>query len=263
MKFETIEFSVDSGVAKLIFNRPHRLNSFNAQMHEEIQAVMTTVTADDAIRCLLISAKGRGFCAGQDLADPEVSADIEMPDLGKTLEKRYNPLIRSLTTLEKPVVCAVNGVAAGAGANIAFACDIVLAAESASFIQSFCHIGLVPDCAGSWTLPRLAGRARAMGMVMLGEKISASEAEQWGLIWKCIADDELAIEAESMAKHLATRPTLGLGLIKRAMLASSTNSLEAQLELERDLQREAGASNDYREGVTAFSEKREPKFKGN
>ena len=262
MNFETIEFAIDDGVARLTLNRPDKLNSFNAQMHEEVREAMKTVREDDGIRCLLLDANGRGFCAGQDLSERNVAPDAEVPDLGESLEQKYNPLIRSLTSLEKPVVCAVNGVAAGAGANIALACDIVLAAESARFIQSFCNIGLVPDSGGTWILPRLVGHARAMGLALLGERLSARQAEEWGLIWKCVADDELAAEAGRLAKHLATRPTYGLGLIKRAMLASSANTLDQQLDLERDLQRLAGRSEDYREGVAAFMQKRDPEFKG-
>ena len=262
MNFETIEFAIENGVARLTLNRPEKLNSFNAQMHDEVREALKIVHKDESIRCLLISGNGRGFCAGQDLSDRNVAPDAETPDLGESLEKKYNPLIRSLACLEKPVVCAVNGVAAGAGANIALACDIVLAADSAKFIQSFCNIGLVPDSGGSWILPRLVGHARAMGLALLGDKISARQAEDWGLIWKCVADDDLAAEANRLADHLATRPTKGLGLIKRAMLASSTNSQDAQLDLERDLQRLAGRSEDYREGVSAFMNKRDPEFKG-
>jgi 2-(1,2-epoxy-1,2-dihydrophenyl)acetyl-CoA isomerase len=262
MTFTTIEFVIEDALARLTLNRPDKLNSFNAQMHEEVREAMKTVRRDDSIRCLLVSGNGRGFCAGQDLSDRNVAPDAESPDLGESLEQKYNPLIRSLVKLEKPVICAVNGVAAGAGANIALACDIVIAAESAKFIQSFCNIGLVPDSGGTWTLPRLVGRARALGMVLLGERISARQAEDWGLIWKCVADEELASTAERMARHLATQPTRGLGLIKRAMLASSDNSLDDQLDLERDLQRLAGRSEDYREGVSAFMNKREPEFKG-
>ncbi|MCP4335477.1 MAG: 2-(1,2-epoxy-1,2-dihydrophenyl)acetyl-CoA isomerase [Gammaproteobacteria bacterium] len=262
MTFTTIEFVIEDGLARLTLDRPDRLNSFNAQMHEEVREVMGAVQRDDGIRCLLISGNGRAFCAGQDLSDDDVAPGDDAPDLGKTLERKYNPLIRSLVKLEKPVVCAVNGVAAGAGANIALACDIVVAAESAKFIQSFCSIGLVPDSGGTWTLPRLTGRARALGMALLGERISARQAEDWGMIWKCVADEDLASTTERMARHLATQPTRGLGLIKRAMLASSDNSLDDQLDLERDLQRLAGRSEDYREGVSAFMEKREPEFKG-
>ena len=262
MTFTTIEFVIEDALARLTLNRPDKLNCFNAQMHEEVREAMKTVRRDDSIRCLLVSGNGRGFCAGQDLSDRNVAPDAESPDLGESLEQKYNPLIRSLVKLEKPVICAVNGVAAGAGANIALACDIVIAAESAKFIQSFCNIGLVPDSGGTWTLPRLVGRARALGMALLGERISARQAEDWGLIWKCVADEELASTAERMARHLATQPTRGLGLIKRAMLASSDNSLDDQLDLERDLQRLAGRSEDYREGVSAFMNKREPEFKG-
>jgi len=262
MTFTTIQFVIEGALARLTFNRPDRLNSFNPQMHQEVREALQTVQRDDGIRCLLIGANGRGFCAGQDLSDPDVLPGTDAPDLGATLEQKYNPLIRSLARLEKPVVCAVNGVAAGAGANLALACDIVIAAESAKFIQSFCSIGLVPDCGGSWMLPRLVGRARALGMALLGERISARQAEDWGMIWKCVADEELASTAEQMARQLATQPTLGLGLIKRALMASSDNSLDDQLDLERDLQRLAGRSDDYREGVGAFMEKREPEFKG-
>ncbi len=184
------------------------------------------------------------------------------PDLGASIETNYNPLVRALRDLPMPVVCAVNGVAAGAGANLAFACDIVLAARSASFIQAFCKIGLIPDSGGTWTLPRLVGHARAMGLAMLGDKLSAEQAEAWGLIWKAIDDDTLAGEAAALARHLATQPTHGLALIKRALHASSTNDLDTQLDLERDLQREAGHSRDYREGVAAFIEKRAPRFEG-
>ena len=262
MNFETIEFGVEHGVARLMLNRPDKLNSVNAQMHDELREVMKSVFREPDIRCLLLGGNGRGFCAGQDLSERSFDADAEAPDLGESLEERYNPLIQNLATLEKPVVCAVNGVAAGAGANLALACDIVLAAESADFIQPFCNLGLVPDSGGTWVLPRLVGRARALGLALLGERLCARDAEAWGLIWKCVADDELAAEADKLARHLATRPTLGLGLIKRAMRASATNSLAQQLDLERDLQRLAGRSEDYREGVAAFLQKRDPEFHG-
>lgn len=262
MSFETILFEVKDGFAQLTLNRPDKLNSFNAQMHREIRECMKTVEGDDNIRCLLITGAGRGFCAGQDLGDRDVSPGAEMPDLGDSIEKNYNPLLRRLKQLEKPIICAVNGVAAGAGANIALACDIVLAARSASFIQSFSKIGLVPDSGGTWSLPRLAGHARAMALSMLGDKLSAEQAAEWGMIWKCLDDDELLAEAEKLAAHLATQPTRGLGYIKRAIHASTTNSFEQQLDLERDLQRLAGRTDDYREGVNAFMNKRKPEFSG-
>ena len=213
-------------------------------------------------RCLLITGNGRGFCAGQDLSDRNVAPGTEAPNLGESIEKNYNPLLRTINGLEMPVICAVNGVAAGAGANIALACDIVLAAKSASFIQAFCKIGLVPDSAGTFTLPRLVGSARAMGLAMLGDKIKAEQAEQWGMIWKAVEDDALKDEALAMARHLASQPTKGLALIKRAINASWNNSFDEQLDLERDLQTLAGRTDDYREGVAAFMEKRQPNFTG-
>ncbi len=262
MSYETILFEVRDGVAELTLNRPDKLNSFNTQMHQEIRECMKTVERDNTIRCLLITGAGRGFCAGQDLGDRDVSPGTEMPDLGESIDRNYNPLLRRLKALEKPVICAVNGVAAGAGANIALACDIVLAARSASFIQSFSKIGLVPDSGGTWSLPRLVGHARAMALSMLGDKVSAEQAETWGMIWKCLDDDALQAEAKLLAAHLATQPTRGLGYIKRAIHASGTNSFEQQLDLERDLQRLAGRTEDYRAGVNAFMNKRKPEFSG-
>ena len=238
------------------------MNSFNTQMHGEVRDALKQVKKDGSVRCLLITGNGRGFCAGQDLSDRNVDPNAEMPNLGESIEKNYNPLIRTLQGLEMPVICAVNGVAAGAGANIAFACDIVLAARSASFIQAFCKIGLVPDSGGTWTLPRLVGHARAMALSMLGDKISAEQAQSWGMIWQVIDDEQLKDEALSMAKRLATQPTKGLALIKRAIQSSWDNSFDEQLDLERDLQTLAGRTEDYREGVKAFMEKRQPDFKG-
>lgn len=210
----------------------------------------------------MITGVGRGFCAGQDLNDRNVSVSEQAPDLGYSVETFYNPLIRRLTSLPKPIICAVNGVAAGAGAAIALAGDIVIAAKSASFIQSFCRLGLVPDSGGSWFLPQLAGHARAMGMALLGDKISAEQALQWGMIWQVTENDELTTTVNQLAQHLATQPTYGLGLIKKAIYRAATNTLDEQLDLERDLQRLGGRSEDYREGVDAFLNKREPKFKG-
>lgn len=262
MSYETIEFEITDGVALLTLNRPDSLNSFNTQMHGEVKDALKAVKKSSEARCLLITGNGRGFCAGQDLSDRNVAPGAEMPNLGESIEKNYNPLLRTINGLEMPVICAVNGVAAGAGANIAFACDIVLAAKSASFIQAFCKIGLVPDSAGTFTLPRLVGQARAMGLAMLGDKIKAEQAEQWGMIWKAVEDDALKDEALAMARHLASQPTKGLALIKRAINASWNNSFDEQLDLERDLQTLAGRTDDYREGVAAFMEKRQPNFTG-
>ncbi|MGB0468588.1 MAG: 2-(1,2-epoxy-1,2-dihydrophenyl)acetyl-CoA isomerase PaaG [Pontibacterium sp.] len=262
MAYENIEFDLSEGVAVLTLNRPQSLNSFNTAMHAEVRDALKTVKKSKDVRCLLITGNGRGFCAGQDLSDRNVAPGAEVPNLGESIEKNYNPMIRTLQSLEMPVICAVNGVAAGAGANIAFACDIVLAAKSASFIQAFCKIGLVPDSGGTWSLPNLVGRARAMGLAMLGDKVKAEQAEQWGMIWKAVDDEALKDEALAMAKHLATQPTKGLALIKRAINASATNSFDEQLDLERDLQTLAGRTEDYREGVAAFMEKRQPNFKG-
>lgn len=262
MTFNTIEYSVSNNVATLTLNRPESLNSFTAQMHQEVRSVMDMVREDQEIRCLLITGAGRGFCAGQDLNDRAVQSDQAAPDLGVSVEKNYNPLIRSLFALEKPVVCAVNGVAAGAGASIALACDIVLAARSASFIQSFSKIGLVPDSGGTWSLPRALGLPRAKALALLGNKISAEKAEQWGMIWQCVDDESLLSEATQLANHLATQPTQGLGKIKKLLNESFSNPLHHQLELERESMRELGYSHDYKEGVSAFMEKRIPKFKG-
>lgn len=262
MSFEHILFTIEQGVATLTLNRPEQLNSFNAQMHKEVREALKQARQNPEVRCLLITGSGRGFCAGQDLGDRNVAPGAAAPDLGESIEKNYNPLIRTLRDLPMPVICAVNGVAAGAGANIALACDITLAAKSASFIQAFCKIGLVPDSGGTWTLPRAVGMARAKALALLGDRLSAEQAEQWGMIWRCVDDAALQDEALKLARQLATQPTYGLALIKRALNASASNSFDAQLDLERDLQRLAGRSEDYREGVAAFMAKRTPEFKG-
>ena len=262
MQFETIEYGVQNGVAQLVLNRPDTLNSFNTQMHVEVKIAMRDVRNNPEVRCLLLTGAGRGFCAGQDLNDRAVSAEGQVPDLGESVEKNYNPLIRSIMGLEKPVICAVNGIAAGAGASIALACDIVFAARSSAFAFVFCKIGLVPDSGGTWNLPRTLGLPRARGAALLGEKISAEQAEQWGMIWKCVDDEDLMSEVTKLAEHLATQPTLGLATIKKLLKQSYTNPLDHQLELEKEAMRMLGRSYDYQEGVAAFMEKRKPIFRG-
>jgi len=262
MSYEHILFAQDAGIARLTFNRPDRLNSFNDAMHAEVRDALSRVRADASARVLLMTGAGRGFCAGQDLSDRAVSASDAPVDLGASIERNYKPLVLALRSLPMPVICAVNGVAAGAGANLAFACDIVIAAKSASFIESFSKLGLIPDTGGTYFLPRLAGTARAIGMAMLGDKISAEQAAAWGLIWQCVDDAELPALAEKLAVHFAQAPTRGLARTKEALYASGANVLAAQLDLERDLMRELGASDDYREGVAAFMAKRPPKFTG-
>jgi 2-(1,2-epoxy-1,2-dihydrophenyl)acetyl-CoA isomerase len=262
MSYGNILFEAADGIARLTLNRPERLNSFNDAMHAEVRDAIGRVRADDAVRVLLLTGAGRGFCAGQDLGDRAVAPGAEPVDLGASIERNYKPLVLSLRALPLPVVCAVNGVAAGAGANIALACDIVIAAKSASFVQAFSRIGLVPDSGGTYFLPRLAGTARAMGLAFFGDKLSAEQAASWGLIWRCVEDADLTPAVEAMLTQLASAPTRGLAATKRAIYASASNTLETQLELERDLQRELGSSADYQEGVAAFAAKRAPRFVG-
>jgi 2-(1,2-epoxy-1,2-dihydrophenyl)acetyl-CoA isomerase len=262
MTYSNLLFDCRDGIARITLNRPDRLNSFNDAMHAELRDALARIASDVDVRVLLLTGAGRGFCAGQDLADRAVAPGGEAVDLGASIERNYMPLVLGLRALPVPVVCAVNGVAAGAGANIALACDIVVAAKSASFIQAFCKIGLVPDSGGTYFLPRLIGRARAMGLAMLGDKLPAEQAAAWGLIWKCVDDAELAPTVDALLAQLAQSSTKGLAAIKQALYASDRNALDDQLALERDLQRELGFGADYREGVAAFIEKRAPRFSG-
>ena len=251
-----------AGVLTITLNRPDKLNSFNEPMHLALRAEIQRAHDEDAVRCVLITGAGRGFCAGQDLGDRDPRKMDGPPDLGRTLDTFYNPTLRLMRGLEKPVIAAVNGVAAGAGANVALACDIVLAARSAKFIQAFSKIGLTPDAGGSWSLSRLLGEARAKGLALTAEPLAADKAADWGLIWKAVEDDQLMPEAQALAAKFATGPTRGLGLTKQSIQAAATNSFSDQLDYERDTQRIAGRTTDYAEGVAAFLDKRTPEFKG-
>ena len=256
--YETIAFTVEDGVARLTLNRPDRLNSFTVQMHEEVADALLRL---GEARVLILTGAGRGFCAGQDLSDRAV-APGQAVDLGESVERRYNPLVRRLTTLPMPVIARVNGVAAGAGANIALACDIVIAAKSARFIQSFAAIGLSPDSGGTWVLPRLVGQARALGLALTGDPLPAEQAAEWGLIWKAVDDEKLDEEVDALAARFAAGPTRGLAKIKQMIRESWGQALDTELDRQRDAMRELGYSDDYREGVAAFMEKRKPNFTG-
>src|SRR5690554_427642 len=259
MTYKNIEFSLADGIARITLNRPDKLNSFTEAMHGELADALDQVEAGQA-RVLVLTGNGRGFCAGQDLSERQPgNGDV---DLGETVEKFYAPLVRRLRALPMPIVVGVNGVAAGAGANVALAGDIVIAARSASFIQAFCRLGLIPDTGGTYVLPQLVGHARAMGLAMLGEKLSAEQAVQWGLIWECVEDSALPARLDELARHFSQAPTKGLAYTKRALNQSLANSLDEQLDLERDMMAELGRSHDYKEGVAAFMEKRQPVFKG-
>ena len=255
----TILTTIESGVAILALNRPEKYNSFNREMALTLQQQLDVCAADDAVRCIVITGAGKGFCAGQDLAE---ATDVANLDFRKMVEEHYNALVRRLRAIEKPIIAAVNGVAAGAGANLALACDIVLAGKSATFIQAFSKISLIPDTAGTFFLPRLVGLQRALALTMTGDKVSADEAVQMGMIYKSFEDDAFEGSWRAMAMTLAQMPTKAFGLTKRALNASFDNSLEQQLELEKELQTEAGATHDFKEGVAAFLEKRKPVFMG-
>jgi len=262
MSFETILFEIKDGIARLTLNRPDRLNSFNETLHTEVRAAFDQLRTDPTARVLVLTGAGRGFCAGQDLSDRAMAGGDAPPDLGATVERNWKPLILALQGLPVPTICAVNGVAAGAGVSVALACDLVIAAESASFLQAFSKIGLIPDSGGTWQLPKRVGLARALGLAMLAEKVPARQAADWGLIWSCVPDTELAATVDKIATQFANAPTKALVRTREAMRAAHVNDLETQLNLERDMMAELGRSDDYREGVAAFMEKRAPKFTG-
>jgi len=261
MSYEFITSATDKDVATITLNRPDVLNSFNRPMAQELQRALREAGTDSGVRAVLITAVGRGFCAGQDLGEA-MGGNLNSIDLGDIVHASYTPIVRAIRELEKPVVCAVNGVAAGAGANLALACDIVYAAEEAAFVQSFSKIGLVPDTGGSFFLPRLVGPARATALMFLAEKMTAKKALEWGMIYDVVPGTVLLDTATAMARHLASMPTRGLALTKRLINASLSNDLQAQLALEEEMQRQAGRTADYVEGVRAFLDKRKPTYAG-
>lgn len=259
---DTIITMQNKGWVEITLNRPDRLNSFTDEMHAALRASLTDAASNPDIRSVLLTGSGRGFCAGQDLEGRDPRKMDGPPDLAQTLETLYNPLVRLIRGMEKPVICAVNGVAAGAGASIALACDIVLASDTAKFIQSFASVGLVPDAGGTWSLAHLVGPARAKGLALTGQPITAATAQEWGLIWQVIAGDALMDEARALAAKMADGPTIGYALAKQAIHAAGANSFDEQLDLEAKLQQVCGHTPDYKEGVSAFLEKRAPKFTG-
>jgi 2-(1,2-epoxy-1,2-dihydrophenyl)acetyl-CoA isomerase len=261
MAYQHIQVGLQDGVLTVVLDRPDVLNSFNARRADDVVAALREARENTAVRAVLLTGNGRAFSAGQDLSEV-LPRDGVHPDLGEVVERQYSPIVRAIRTLEKPVVCAVNGVAAGAGANIAFACDLILAAEDATFIQSFAKIGLIPDSGGTFILPRLVGYQRAAALAMLGDKLDARTAKQWGLVHDVVPPTVLGDTSFDFAKRLACMPTRALGLIKRGFNAGLNADLDTQLALEAELQREAGSTDDYAEGVRAFVEKRKPRFQG-
>lgn len=263
MNFETIAFTVESGIARLTLNRPDKLNSFNTEMHAELRVALDHIQADKSVRVLVVTGAGRAFCAGQDLADPAMQMiDGKMPDIGNVVEANYKPLVLRLQNLRVPTIAAVNGIAAGAGASVALACDLVVATKSAAFLQAFSKIGLIPDTGGTWFLPQRIGMARAMGLALLADKLPAEKAAEWGLIWQCVEDAEFAAAVDALARQLSTAPTKALVRTRQAMHAAPGHTLEQQLSMEGSFMRELGWSPDYAEGVAAFMAKRAANFTG-
>jgi 2-(1,2-epoxy-1,2-dihydrophenyl)acetyl-CoA isomerase len=259
---ETLIATYDRGVATLMLNRPDRMNAVNRQMHADLRTCLDRIETDAFVRCVVVTGTGRAFCSGQDLTEELDPGPHGVPDLAPALDRDYNPLIRRLTALPKPVIAAVNGTAAGAGANLALACDIVLAARSAVFIEAFCRIGLVPDVGGTWMLPRIVGRQRALAMMLTGDPVDATTAKDWGMVWSVLEDEALTDAASVLAQRLAHGPTTALGLTKKAVTLSADQDLSSHLDTERDLQQEAGRHPDFAEGITAFLQKRPPEFTG-
>ena len=263
MSFDNILFEVTAGIARLTLNRPDKLNSFTGEMHAELRTALDRVQSDHSVRVLVLTGAGRAFCAGQDLADPDMQMiNGKMPDIGNVVEKNYKQLVLRLQNLRVPTIAAVNGIAAGAGASVALACDLVIATKSASFLQAFSKIGLIPDTGGTWFLPQRVGMARAMGLALLADKLPAEKAAEWGLIWECTEDADFVARIDALAKQLSTAPTKALVRTRQAMHAAPGHTLEQQLSMEGGFMRELGWSPDYAEGVAAFMEKRAPKFTG-
>ena len=263
MQYQHIQFQLEQGIARITLNRPDKLNSFIGAMHEELAHALDSIQSNSAARVLVLTGAGRGFCAGQDLADPiMVPVNGKPADAGNVVERYYKPLVLRLQYLRVPTIAAINGVAAGAGVSVALACDLVIATQSASFLQAFSKIGLIPDTGGTWFLPQRVGMARAMGLALLADKISAQKAADWGLIWECVADESFTAHVDKLALQLAQAPTKALVRIRQAMHAAPSHTLEQQLSMEGGFMRELGWSHDYLEGVQAFMEKRAPVFTG-